>query len=588
MSSTASATGSRRSILATYTKPVRWPLLLLGIILAASIVIQLIAPVLTARFINTAVEGAPVRDLVTIALLATGFAVAGYILTPLETWASEHIGWEATNALRFDLLAHLLRLDAAFHARHTVGELIERVDGDVSHLARFFSRFVVNILGSSVMMLGILVLLFRIDLKVGAAVAGMLILAVITMFRIRIAATPAWAQERQASAGYYGFLGEILAAREDITSSNAVPWVTHRTTRLLRALYATTGKAGMFGYALAASTSAFFGIGAVAALAIGASQFRSGTMSLGTVYLVFQYTQMLQAPVNRLRDEIQDLQQADASLNRVTTLLAEPVAPDTSSGTPLPHGPLGVIVDDITFGYDPADPVIHHLSVSIPTGDVLGIVGRTGSGKTTIARLLTRTWQAQSGSISLVPGDRPPIPLSEVSRDEIRHRVGLVTQEVAMFGATLRDNLTLFDPSIPDSHLHHVLEQVGLDGWLATLPAGLDSLLQSDGVGLSAGQAQLIACARILIRDPDIIILDEASSRLDPATEQQFHLAFARMLAGRTGVIIAHRVDTLHLADHILVLDRGQVAEYGPRSTLEADPTSRFSRLLATAEGALA
>lgn len=157
-----------------------------------------------------------------------------------------------------------------------------------------------------------------------------------------------------------------------------------------------------------------------------------------------------------------------------------------------------------------------------------------------------------------------------------------------MFGATLRDNLTLFDPSIPDSHLHHVLEQVGLDGWLATLPAGLDSLLQSDGVGLSAGQAQLIACARILLRDPDIIILDEASSRLDPATEQQVHLAFARMLEERTGGIIAHRVDTLHLADHILVLDRGQVAEYGPRSTLEADPTSRFSRLLATAEGALA
>lgn len=588
MSSTASATGTRRSILATYTKPVRWPLLLLGIILAGSIAIQLIAPILTARFINTAVEGAPVKDLVTIAFLATGFAVAGYILTPLETWASEHIGWEATNALRFDLLAHLLALDAAFHARHPVGALIERVDGDVSHLARFFSRFVVNIVGSSVMMLGILGLLFRIDLRVGAAVTGMLVLAVMTMFRIRTAATPAWAQERQASAAYYGFLGEILAAREDITSSDAIPWVTHRTTRLLRALYAVTGKAGMFGYTLAASTSAFFGLGAVAALAIGASQFRSGTMSLGTVYLVFQYTQMLRAPVNRLRDEIQELQQADASLDRVAALLAEPVAPDTASITTLPHGPLGVTVNDLTFGYDPDDPVIHHLSVSIPTGSVLGIVGRTGSGKTTIARLLTRTWQPQSGSISLVPCDHRAIPLRDVSLDEIRHRIGLVTQDVAVFGATLRDNLTLFDPSIPDSRLLHVLEQVGLNRWLATLPAGLASLLQSDGVGLSSGQAQLIACARILLRDPDVIILDEASSRLDPATEQQVHLAFARMLEGRTGVIIAHRIDTLHLADHILVLDQGQVLEYGSRGVLEADPSSRFSRLLTTAEGALA
>jgi ABC-type multidrug transport system fused ATPase/permease subunit len=588
VSTTAQAPGTRRSILVTYTKPVRWPLLLLGIILAASIAIQLIAPILTARFINAAVDGAPMRELVTIALVATGLALAGYLLAPLETWASEHIGWEATNALRFDLLAHMLALDASFHARHTVGALIERVDGDVSHLARFFSRFVVNILGSGVMMLGILMLLFRVDPRVGAVVTVMLALAVIAMFRIRTAATPAWARERQASADYYGFLGEILAAREDVRSSDAVPWVTRRTTGLLHALYATTGKAGMFGYALAASTSAFFGLGAVAALAIGASQFGSGAMSLGTVYLVFQYTQMLQTPVDRLRDEIQDLQQADASLDRVASLLAEPLAQDATAGIPLPDGPLGVVMDDLTFGYDPADPVIHHLSATIPAGSVLGIVGRTGSGKTTIARLLTRAWQPQSGSVSLVPGDGAPIPLRDVRLDHIRHRIGLVTQDVAIFGATLRDNLTLFDPNVPDALLCNVLRDVGLDRWLATLPDGLDTRLQSDGGGLSAGQAQLIACARILLRDPDVIVLDEASSRLDPASEQQLHRAFARMLQGRTGVIIAHRIETLHLADHILVLEQGRVVEYGPRIALEADESSRFSRLMATAEGALA
>lgn len=588
MLSTAPAAGTRRSILATYTKPLRWPLLLLGLILATAIAIQLIAPILTARFINAAVDGAPGRDLITIALLATGLAVAGYVLTPLETWASEHIGWEATNALRFDLLANLLALDASFHARHTVGALIERVDGDVSHLARFFSRFVVNILGSSAMMIGILVLLFRVDWRVGAAVTVMLALAVITMFRIRAAATPAWARERQASADYYGFLGEILAAREDVRSSDAIPWVTRRTIHLLRALYAATGKAGMFGYALAASTTAFFGLGAVAALAIGASQFRSGAMPLGTVYLVFQYTRMLQAPVNRLRDEIQDLQQADASLDRVASLLAEAPAQDATTGRALPNGPLGIVVDDLTFGYDPNDPVIHHLSVTIPAGSVLGIVGRTGSGKTTIARLLTRAWRPQTGSVSLVPCDGVPIPLQDVQLAEIRRHIGLVTQDVAIFGATLRDNLTLFDPAVPDARLYDVLRDVGLDHWLATLPDGLDTVLRSDGDGLSAGQAQLIACARILLGDPAVIVLDEASSRLDPATEQQLHRAFARMLEGRTGVIIAHRIETLHLADHILVLDRGHVVEYGPRIALEANDSSRFSHLLATAEGALA
>jgi ATP-binding cassette, subfamily B, bacterial len=574
-------------MLTTYTKPVRGPLLLLALILAATITVQLITPLLTARFIDQAVGGATIRELVSIALLTIGVALIGQVLAPAETWASEHIGWEATNALRSDLLAHLFRLNASFHARHTVGEMIERVDGDVANLARFFSRFVVNILGSGVMVLGIMVLLFRVDWRVGIAIAVVLMLAVLAMLRIRVLATPAWAKERQAAADFYGFLGEILAAREDVRSNNASGYVTRRLTILLRALYAATGRAGMFGYALASSTTGFFGLGTAAALVIGTTLYRDGAVTLGAVYLVFQYTQMLRQPVNQLRDEIQDLQQADASLARITSLLAEPPAQDVGE-VDLPAGPPGVMLDDVTFGYDPADPVLHHVSVRVPAGRVLGIVGRTGSGKTTISRLLTRAWSPQCGSVSLIPDDSEPIPLCNLRLDEIRQRIGLVTQEVSIFGATLRDNLTLFDPTVPDDRLRSVITDVGLDGWLARLPDGLDSRLQSGGTGLSAGEAQLIACARLLLRDPDVIVLDEASSRLDPASERQLHRVFARMLEGRTGVMIAHRIDTLDLADDILVLEHGRVVEYGPRAELAGDPSSRFSRLLATAEGELA
>lgn len=574
-------------MLLAYTAPLRWPILLLFLLMAAMIAVQLAAPILTARFIDRATGGAPIRDLVTIALTVIGIALVRQVLAPAETWVSEHIGWEATNRLRADLLDHLLRLDASFHARHTVGELIERVDGDVANLARFFSRFVVNIVGNGIMLLGIVVLLFRVDWRVGAAIAATLLVAVIVMLRIRVLATPAWARERQAAADFYGFLGEILAAREDVRANNAAAYVTRRLTMLLRAFYAASGKAGMFGYGLGASTGTIFALGTIAVLGIGAVQYRADAMTLGAVYLAFQYTEMLRRPVNELRDEIQDLQQADASLSRIASLLAIAPVQDATAGIDLPTGSLGVSFANVTFGYDPEDPVVRDVSLRVPAGRVLGIVGRTGSGKTTIARLLTRAWTPQQGTIALDAASGETIPLASVRLEEIRQRIGLVTQDVAIFGATLRDNLTLFDATVPDERLVDVLRDVGLGAWLAALPDGLGTRLRSGGDGLSAGEAQLVACARVLLREPDIIVLDEASSRLDPATEWTLHRVFARMLEGRTGVIIAHRVETLHLADDILVMERGEVVEHGPRAALEVDPASRFARLLETAEGAL-
>jgi ABC-type multidrug transport system fused ATPase/permease subunit len=165
----------------------------------------------------------------------------------------------------------------------------------------------------------------------------------------------------------------------------------------------------------------------------------------------------------------------------------------------------------------------------------------------------------------------------------VRARIGVVTQEVHLFNASVRANLTLFDDTVPDASLLSVLDTIGLGEWLRELPDGLNTSLGSGGVGLSAGQAQVLACARIFLRDPDIVILDEASSRLDPATERLVQTALARLLAGRTGIIVAHRLATLSFADDILLLEDGQVSEYGPRLALVGDPTSRFAGLLRTA-----
>ena len=551
---------------------------LLAVILCGTIGVQVVTPLLMSRFIDQATSGGALRDLVTLALLTMSLALAGQGAAVAETYVAENVSWTATNALRADLLSHLLRLDASFHTAHTPGELIERVDGDVATLARFFSRFVVSVLGNGVLVVGVLVLLYHVDWRIGLGLSLFVMLALTAMLRIRAVATPSWAAERQASADFYGFLGEYLAGLEDIRASGAGAFVLRRCAAQMRSWLAVTRKAQMWGYAMIATSQGLFALGTAVAFALSAVLYRSGTLTIGTVYLIFRYTEVLRQPTEQIRNEVQDLQQADASIGRVETLLRTVPRLTDGPGVALPPGPLAVELDGVSFGYATNVPVLHDISVRMEPGRVLGVVGRTGSGKTTLTRLLSRFYDPLTGVVRLGGMDVRAVPLAAV-----RTRIGLVTQDVHLFNASVRDNLTLFDASVPDERIRAVLDTLGLSDWLRELPRGLDTPLGSGGTGLSAGQAQVLACARIFLRDPDVVILDEASSRLDPATERLVYTALGRLLAGRTGVIVAHRLTTMAYANDILVLENGRVREYGPRLALAAEPTSHFAGLLRAA-----
>lgn len=227
--------------------------------------------------------------------------------------------------------------------------------------------------------------------------------------------------------------------------------------------------------------------------------------------------------------------------------------------------------------------MLHDVTFELETGKVLGLLGRTGSGKTTLTRLLFRLYDVDTGSITL-----DSIDLRQVSLADVRQHIGMVTQDVQLFEATVRDNLTLFrryDPSktpIPDAEIEAALHTLGLGDWLANLPEGLDTMLKSGGQGLSAGEAQLLAFTRVFLRNPQLVVLDEASSRLDPATEAVLERAIDTLLYGRTAIIIAHRLRTVQRADDILILADGRIQEHGPRLQLLTNPESRFSQLLQT------
>jgi len=233
-------------------------------------------------------------------------------------------------------------------------------------------------------------------------------------------------------------------------------------------------------------------------------------------------------------------------------------------------------LEHVTFGYVGAQPVLRDVSFTLGPGETIGILGRTGSGKTTITRLLCRLYDPQQGAVRLGGVD-----LREAQLESIRSHVGVVTQDIQLFHASVRDNLTLFDSRITDAAIKRVLDELELGHWYRALPLGLETVLDHGG-GLSAGEAQLLAFARVFLVDPGLVILDEASSRLDPATERRLDHAVARVMQGRTGIIIAHRLSTVQRVDTIMVLEQGQVAEYGARAALAADSMSRFAGLLRT------
>ena len=565
-------------LLARYLRP-QWPrMALLALALGGSIAVQIATPLAASQFIDRATSGGAPGELVTLALVTIGLALVAQGMAVAETYFAEHVSWSATNALRADLLAHLLRLDASYHNAHTPGELIERADGDVATLARFFSRFVISVLGNGALIGGVLLLLVFVDWRVGLGLGAFVLIALLVMLRIRAAATPLWAAERQASADFYGFLGDYLAGLEDVRSSGAGAFVLRRCAGLMRGWLRATVRAGMRGYALVASSHGLFALGTIAAFALSALLFRAGTLTLGTVYLIFRYTDMLRQPTEQIRNEVQDLQQADASIGRIESLLATAPRLRDGPGDALPPGRLTVELDRVSFAYGEHGAALRDVSMRVAPGRVLGVVGRTGSGKTTLTRLVPRFYDPGAGAVRLGGVD-----LRDVTLDAARSRIGVVTQDVHLFNASVRENLTLFDPTVPDAQVRAVLGALGLGAWLAELPQGLDTMIGAGGAGLSAGQAQVLACARIFLRDPDVVILDEASSRLDPATERLVHGALERLLEGRTGIVVAHRLDTVAFADDILVLENGCVREYGPRRELASDPDSHFAALLRAA-----
>ncbi|GHO43450.1 ABC transporter ATP-binding protein [Ktedonospora formicarum] len=566
------------ALLRTYLGPQWRRMCIVTSLLLIILAFQLINPYILRYFIDTALSGGQQTSLLLAGFLFVGLALLNQGATIYETYVSENVAWTATNRLRADLVAHCLRLDIAFHKSHTSGELIERIDGDVDALATFFSRSFVLIASNTLLIVGLIVVLFQQHWLVGLVMGIFALIATYILLRMRSFAIRAETLERQKDAEFYGFLGEQLAGTADMRANGATFYVLWCFYLLLRSWYPANRRAALMRFSVFVTTIAVFGVGNAVALALGAYLWTQHQITPGMVYFIFYCTNLLNQPIDQIRRELQNLQKAGAGIERIRSLFnIQPAITDADVPITLPDGPLAVSFQHVTFGYNADEAVLRDISFDLAPGHVLGLLGRTGSGKTTTARLLLRLYDVQQGEIRL-----SGVPLRATGLTDLRHHIGMVTQDVQLFHASVRNNLTFFNASVPDSLILSTLEDLGLGPWLRSLPAGLDTELGSDGEGLSAGEAQLLAFTRVFLANPGLVILDEASSRLDPATEQLIERAINKLLDGRSAIIIAHRLGTVQRADEILILEDGGVLEYGKRATLASDSTSRFYTLLQT------
>jgi ABC-type multidrug transport system fused ATPase/permease subunit len=477
-----------------------------------------------------------------------------------------------------------------FFKEHQSGEIVERIDGDVTALFNFFSKLFVSFINNLFLMAGIIIIMFVQNPLIGSVFILFLLLSLGIIWKTQGGATYNFAKEREINAGFYGFLGEHLGCTEDIQTNGAGTYVMNRFYSLLRKWLPVQLKAFLSGYKIWITLEGIFGIGNIMIFALGGYMWYTDRITIGMVYLMINYIQLLEKPLEQLREQLLDIQKASASIIRMEELFRIQSKLDTQmegDGAAFKKerevSPLdsrrsaeetALELEQVFFEYEEKVPVLKNVSLSLKTGKILGVLGHTGCGKSTLARLIVRFYDPVSGRI-LLNGK----PLKSIGKEELRKQIAYVTQEVQLFHASVRDNITFFNANIEDSLILQTIYEMGLKDWYENLSNGLDTMIQAGG-GMSSGEAQLLTLVRLFLKNPRLLILDEASARLDPITERLVDQALSKLMEGRACIIIAHRLKTVERADDILILEGGSILEYGKREALLQDKVSKLNELL--------
>jgi ATP-binding cassette subfamily B protein len=491
-------------------------------------------------------------------------------LQGIQSYNVQAVGQRLTARIRDDLFGHAMALSLRFHDRTPVGKLLTRLTSDVDALAEVFGSGAVGVLGDLVTLMVIAATMITIEWRLGL---------LLLVSQVPVTAGILWLQKRYRKANYRvrEELSQLNADLQENLQGLEVVQMFRREQRNSERFARSTDayRGAVTGTILYDSAiSAFIewvALAAVAAvLALGGAMVTGGAMGLGTLTTFILYSQRLFDPLRQLAERFTQIQGGLTAVERIGELLEEPI--EIQDSRFLPSVPTRaaaataaeVIFENVSFSYRPDEPILREISFRIAPGEHVALVGPTGCGKTTVIRLLCRLYEPQRGRI-LLDGD----DISTLPQATLRQRLGVVLQDTFLFSGTVADNLRL-DAPISSDQLQQTCQELGLTPLLQRLPDGLASQLRERGANLSSGERQLLAVARVALRDPAVLVMDEATAFMDPSTEATLQRDLGVLLQGRTAVVIAHRLATVEAADRILVLQKGRLVEQGNHRELRA------------------
>ena len=542
-----------------------WPFVGSLAVAVFATLVRLIGPLIVRGGIDQGIAMSDKSAILKAAGLYAFALVVQYFAGAASQWSIAYVGERYLVQLRSAVFRHMLSLDMRFFSRSKSGVLVSRMTSDIESLQDFASDGAVTALSNMLTVLGVAVALLLVDWRMALAVFGVVGVLLVVSVAFQRQARKAYDLVRERIGSVLGTLQEGIAGVRVVQAFTQEGEQATSFGRVNEKYY----EANM---AAARAISWYFPVVAflrvtamVAALAIGVSRVIDGSMTLGTLVAFLLYLDWFFQPIINLSNVYNLLQSALAALAKLFSLMDEPVLIDDSPDAHgLPAPVRGVVaVDGVSFEYVKGEPTLTDINIEVASGERLAIVGETGSGKSTIAKLIMRFYDPDSGTVRVDGND-----LVDVTTSSRVAAMVLIPQDGFLFSGTLRNNLVFANPESSDEDVWRVLSAMEIDDWVRSLPEALDTEVRERGSRFSAGERQLVALARAFLADPAVIVLDEATSNLDPETEVKVERALHVLLSGRTSIVIAHRLRSAERADRVVMVDAGAIIAEGTHEEL--------------------